>query len=50
MSAGYAGIALTDQVRAAGARLGSASSTGRPYIQFRGGLPGFVRTLDEHTE
>jgi hypothetical protein len=90
VSAGYAAIALTDGVRAAEARLGSAaalarlpghrpadggaeprdalteferdfvaerdgfylastSDTGWPYVQFRGGSPGFVHALDEHT-
>jgi uncharacterized protein len=88
MSEGYASIALTDEVRAAEARLGSraavarlgegsavgseprdaltlaeqqfiaqrdglylasVSSTGWPYVQFRGGPPGFVRSHDEHT-
>ena len=29
--------------------LASVSETGWPYIQFRGGPPGFVRVLDEHT-
>ena len=29
--------------------LASVSSTGWPYVQFRGGPPGFIRTLDEHT-
>lgn len=27
----------------------SVSSTGWPYVQFRGGLPGFVHSPDEHT-
>jgi predicted pyridoxine 5'-phosphate oxidase superfamily flavin-nucleotide-binding protein len=91
MSAGYASVALTGEVRAAEARLASAaaitrltaghpsgteedeprdaltaaerqfvadrggfylasvSSTGWPYIQFRGGPPGFVHSPDEHT-
>jgi predicted pyridoxine 5'-phosphate oxidase superfamily flavin-nucleotide-binding protein len=29
--------------------LASVSETGWPYVQFRGGLPGFVRVLDERT-
>jgi predicted pyridoxine 5'-phosphate oxidase superfamily flavin-nucleotide-binding protein len=29
--------------------LASTSSTGWPYVQFRGGPPGFVRAPDEHT-
>jgi len=29
--------------------LATASHTGRPYIQHRGGPPGFLRVLDEHT-
>jgi predicted pyridoxine 5'-phosphate oxidase superfamily flavin-nucleotide-binding protein len=29
--------------------LGSASAEGRPYIQHRGGPPGFLEVLDEHT-
>ncbi len=29
--------------------LGTASADGRPYIQHRGGPPGFVKVLDEHT-
>ncbi len=29
--------------------LGTASVTGRPYIQHRGGPPGFVKVLDRHT-
>jgi len=29
--------------------LGTASADGRPYIQHRGGKPGFVKVLDEHT-
>jgi predicted pyridoxine 5'-phosphate oxidase superfamily flavin-nucleotide-binding protein len=91
MSEHYAGIADTDEVRAAQVRLGSrsartratrpasaassdaeprdpltafergfvaardgfylasVSSTGWPYVQFRGGPPGFVRSPDEHT-
>lgn len=31
------------------AYLGSASADGQPYIQHRGGPPGFLRVLDEHT-
>jgi uncharacterized protein len=29
--------------------LGTASALGQPYIQYRGGTPGFLRVLDEHT-
>ena len=29
--------------------LGTVSSNGYPYIQFRGGPPGFLKVLDEHT-
>ncbi len=29
--------------------LATASSQGQPYIQHRGGPPGFLRVLDEHT-
>ncbi len=29
--------------------LGTASADGRPYLQHRGGPPGFVKVLDEHT-
>ena len=29
--------------------LGTASADGRPYIQHRGGPPGFLKVLDEHT-
>lgn len=29
--------------------LGTASAAGQPYIQHRGGPPGFLRVLDEHT-
>src|SRR3954468_18773048 len=29
--------------------LASVSETGWPYVQFRGGNPGFVRALDDHT-
>ncbi len=86
MSAGYAAVSETDDVRAAQERLGSrrararlaapppgeprdplteaergfvagldgfylasVSSTGWPYVQFRGGPPGFVRSPDPHT-
>jgi hypothetical protein len=90
MSPGYAAFALTDAVRAAEARMGSATAIGRrtahdhvttaaeprdaltgfeqefiadrdgfylasvsptgwPYVQFRGGLPGFVHSPDSHT-
>jgi predicted pyridoxine 5'-phosphate oxidase superfamily flavin-nucleotide-binding protein len=28
---------------------GTVSSNGYPYIQFRGGSPGFLKVLDEHT-
>ncbi len=29
--------------------LGTASAAGRPYIQHRGGRPGFLKVIDEHT-
>jgi len=29
--------------------LGTANSEGQPYIQYRGGSPGFLRVIDEHT-
>ncbi|HZZ29194.1 MAG TPA: pyridoxamine 5'-phosphate oxidase family protein [Pirellulales bacterium] len=29
--------------------LGTANAAGQPYIQYRGGLPGFLKVLDEHT-
>ncbi len=29
--------------------LGTATADGQPYIQYRGGPPGFLRVLDEHT-
>ncbi|BBY62871.1 pyridoxamine 5'-phosphate oxidase family protein [Mycolicibacterium helvum] len=29
--------------------LASVSETGWPYVQFRGGKPGFIHSLDEHT-
>ncbi|MEQ9444516.1 MAG: pyridoxamine 5'-phosphate oxidase family protein, partial [Rhodospirillaceae bacterium] len=29
--------------------LGTASAEGQPYIQHRGGKPGFLKVLDEHT-
>jgi uncharacterized protein len=29
--------------------LGTASAEGQPYIQYRGGSPGFLKVLDEHT-
>jgi predicted pyridoxine 5'-phosphate oxidase superfamily flavin-nucleotide-binding protein len=29
--------------------LGTANSEGQPYIQYRGGFPGFLKPLDEHT-
>jgi predicted pyridoxine 5'-phosphate oxidase superfamily flavin-nucleotide-binding protein len=29
--------------------LGTASAEGRPYIQYRGGSPGFLKVLDEKT-
>jgi predicted pyridoxine 5'-phosphate oxidase superfamily flavin-nucleotide-binding protein len=31
------------------AYLATASAAGRPYIQHRGGPPGFIRIVDEHT-
>jgi uncharacterized protein len=32
-----------------GFHLATVTATGWPYVQFRGGPPGFVRVLDEHT-
>ncbi|MFT3785200.1 MAG: pyridoxamine 5'-phosphate oxidase family protein [Tepidisphaeraceae bacterium] len=29
--------------------LGTANAQGQPYIQYRGGPPGFLKVLDEHT-
>lgn len=29
--------------------LGTANSAGQPYIQYRGGAPGFLKVVDEHT-
>lgn len=29
--------------------LGTANATGQPYIQYRGGPPGFLKVIDEHT-
>lgn len=29
--------------------LGTANAEGQPYIQYRGGPPGFLKTIDEHT-
>lgn len=29
--------------------LGTSSAVGQPYIQYRGGSPGFLKVLDEHT-
>jgi uncharacterized protein len=29
--------------------LGTANAQGQPYIQYRGGLPGFLKVIDEHT-
>lgn len=29
--------------------LGTASAEGQPYIQYRGGPPGFLKVLDDHT-
>jgi len=29
--------------------LGTASVAGQPYIQYRGGSPGFLKVIDEHT-
>ena len=29
--------------------LGTANADGQPYIQYRGGSPGFLKVLDEHT-
>ena len=29
--------------------LGTANADGQPYIQYRGGAPGFLKVIDEHT-
>src|SRR5579862_9289755 len=29
--------------------LGTANAAGQPYIQYRGGAPGFLKVVDEHT-
>ncbi|MBC8106394.1 MAG: pyridoxamine 5'-phosphate oxidase family protein [Anaerolineae bacterium] len=29
--------------------LGTASAEGQPYIQYRGGAPGFLKVIDDHT-
>src|SRR5271169_7034463 len=29
--------------------LGTANAAGQPYIQYRGGLPGFLKVIDEQT-
>jgi predicted pyridoxine 5'-phosphate oxidase superfamily flavin-nucleotide-binding protein len=29
--------------------LGTANTEGQPYIQYRGGAPGFLKVIDEHT-
>jgi predicted pyridoxine 5'-phosphate oxidase superfamily flavin-nucleotide-binding protein len=29
--------------------LGTANSEGQPYIQYRGGAPGFLKVIDDHT-
>lgn len=29
--------------------LGTSNAAGQPYVQYRGGSPGFLRVLDEHT-
>src|SRR3984893_16998598 len=29
--------------------LGTANAEGQPYIQYRGGPPGFLKVLDDHT-
>jgi hypothetical protein len=29
--------------------LGTANAAGQPYIQYRGGAPGFLKVIDEHT-
>jgi len=29
--------------------LGTANAQGQPYIQYRGGVPGFLKVIDEHT-
>lgn len=50
---GWPGVITEDLARVvASARsfyLGTASAAGQPYIQHRGGLPGFLRVLDERT-
>ena len=35
--------------RADGFYLGSVGEQGQPYVQFRGGLPGFLKVMDEKT-
>ncbi|MCF4968530.1 pyridoxamine 5'-phosphate oxidase family protein [Nostoc sp. CMAA1605] len=51
---GPAGDTITPQIaefiaRLDGFYLGTVSSNGYPYIQFRGGTPGFLKVLDEKT-
>ena len=29
--------------------LATATADGQPYVQYRGGPPGFLKALDEHT-
>ena len=29
--------------------LGTANADGQPYIQYRGGPPGFLKVIDDHT-
>ena len=29
--------------------LGTANAEGQPYIQYRGGPPGFLKVIDDHT-
>jgi len=44
------GDAETDFIESRdGFYLGTANDDGQPYIQFRGGRPGFLKVLDEHT-
>lgn len=52
--AGGFGVAVTPDLAAfvaaqTSAFLGTASADGQPYIQHRGGPPGFLRVLDPHT-
>jgi len=47
-------VAITDDLASFiaqrdSAYLATASAGGQPYVQHRGGRPGFIRVLDEHT-